>query len=67
LIDQFNPGEEVNVLFNIRGREYNGRYFVNLQAWKINHVTETINEGQDNIAGKEFITPEKEDDDGMPF
>lgn len=35
LLDSFSLGQEVTVSFNIRGREYNGRYFNNLAAWKI--------------------------------
>ncbi|MEP4484167.1 MAG: DUF3127 domain-containing protein [Halioglobus sp.] len=35
LLDTLEPGQEVTVTFDIRGREYNGRYFNNLQGWKI--------------------------------
>lgn len=35
LLDGLQPGQEVTVTFDIRGREYNGRYFNNLQGWKI--------------------------------
>ena len=35
LLDDLQPGQEVTVTFDIRGREYNGRYFNNLQGWKI--------------------------------
>jgi single-strand DNA-binding protein len=35
LLDNLSEGQEVKVSFDIRGREYNGRYFNNLQAWKI--------------------------------
>ena len=35
LLDTVQEGQEVTVSFDIRGREYNGRYFNNLQAWKI--------------------------------
>ena len=35
LLDSIEEGQEVTVSFDIRGREYNGRYFNNLQAWKI--------------------------------
>ena len=35
LIDKFEKGQKVKVNFNVRGNEYNGRYFVNLQAWKL--------------------------------
>lgn len=35
LLDALKIGQEVTVTFDIRGREYNGRYFNNLQGWKI--------------------------------
>ena len=35
LLDAFKAGQTVTVTFDIRGREYNGRYFNNLQAWRI--------------------------------
>ena len=38
LLDSLQVGQEVTVTFDIRGREYNGRYFNNLQGWKISTV-----------------------------
>ena len=35
LLDAVQPGQQVTVSFDIRGREYNGKYFNNLQGWKI--------------------------------
>ena len=35
LIDKYNIGDRVKVYINIRGREWNEKYFVNLVAWKI--------------------------------
>ena len=35
LLDSIQVGEEVTITFDIRGREYNGRYFNNLVGWKI--------------------------------
>lgn len=35
LLDSFEPGQDVQVSFDIRGNEYNGKYFVNLACWKI--------------------------------
>jgi len=40
LLDSLQVGEEVTVSFDIRGREYNGRYFNNLQGWKIVSATD---------------------------
>ncbi len=35
LLDGFKPGQQVQVNFDIRGNEYNGKYFVNLSCWKL--------------------------------
>ena len=35
LLDGFKVGQEVQVNFDIRGNEYNGKYFVNLSCWKL--------------------------------
>ena len=37
LLDKVRTGDLVKVSFNIRGNEYKGRYYVNLQAWRIEH------------------------------
>lgn len=35
LTDGLSEGDPVKVTFDIRGNEYNGRYYVNLNAWKV--------------------------------
>ena len=35
MLDSFKTGDEVQVNFDIRGNEYNGKYFVNLSCWKL--------------------------------
>jgi len=35
LLDAYTLGEQVKVHFDVRGREWNGRYFTNLNCWKI--------------------------------
>lgn len=45
LISQFGQGQRVTVNFDIRGNEYNGKYFVNLAAWKIQAAGESNNSG----------------------
>lgn len=39
-IQQFNiqMGEELNVSFDIDAREWNGRWFNSIRAWKVDHV-----------------------------
>lgn len=38
LVDGLNPGDPVMVHFDIRGNEYQGRYFVNLNCWRLDRV-----------------------------
>lgn len=63
LLDQFDAGDEVNVQFNIRGREYQGKYYVNLQAWKLDKISADADAGTD----EGFIIPDEGGDDGLPF
>lgn len=35
LLDPYDEGSEVKVFFDLRGREWNGKYFTNLNAWKL--------------------------------
>ena len=34
-MDKYSVGEELDVTFDIRGREYNGKYYNTLNAYKI--------------------------------
>lgn len=38
MIDDYNEADEITVHFNLRGREWNDRFFTNLDAWKIENV-----------------------------
>ena len=35
VLDPYEEGEMVNVHFDLRGREWNGKYFTNLNAWRL--------------------------------
>ncbi|MEM7572301.1 MAG: DUF3127 domain-containing protein [Bacteroidota bacterium] len=35
LLDDVNEGETIKVHFDLRGREWQGKYFTNLNAWRI--------------------------------
>jgi hypothetical protein len=36
ILDNYKIGQGVTVDVNVRGNEYNGKYYVSLQGWKIN-------------------------------
>ena len=52
LIDSYQVGQTVSVEFDIRGREWQGKYFTNLNAWKIQPV-----QGNDGIMGSVKVAP----------
>jgi single-strand DNA-binding protein len=35
LLDRYRPGQRLKVTFDLRGSESNGRYYTDLQAWKL--------------------------------
>jgi single-strand DNA-binding protein len=38
LLDKYSIGEQVRVHFDLRGREWQGKYFTNLNGWRIEKV-----------------------------
>ena len=50
-------GDEIAVYFNVSSREFNGKYYHNLDAGKVEHVDILANEP----------VPVNEIDDGLPF
>lgn len=70
LLDTIQVGQEVTVTFDIRGREYNGRYFNNLQGWKIQSSTAAAApaaEDQPPVADKDVPADFDEYEDDIPF
>jgi hypothetical protein len=65
LLDRFSVGTDVKVSFNLRGNEYNGKYYVNVQAWKI----EPADNVQDSSSPAQASNPEipRADSDDLPF
>jgi hypothetical protein len=45
VIAPYGQGQVVTVSFNVRGREYNGKYYNTLDAWKVQgEATSPVNE-----------------------
>jgi hypothetical protein len=40
MLDAFSEGDSVKVSFDLRGREWNGKYLTNLNAWRIDRSGE---------------------------
>ena len=73
LIDPYKVGDNVKVHFNLRGNEYNGKYFVNLQAWRIEPLSSGVpetDEGSSLDAGgfpEEPMVSGGAEEDDLPF
>jgi hypothetical protein len=65
MLDSLTVGDDVDVSFNIRGNEYNGRYFVNLQAWRIEKGAATTAPAPE--APDTALEPMAEGEDDLPF
>jgi hypothetical protein len=53
-IDNFQVGNPVNVSVNIRGSEYNGKYYTSISGWKIaNYIGDVNNTTQNPAREKE--------------
>ncbi|MCF7817633.1 MAG: DUF3127 domain-containing protein [Kiritimatiellales bacterium] len=70
LLDALEVGQEVTVTFDIRGREYNGRYFNNLQGWKIQAgagAAAPAAAGKPPVSDKDVPADFDEFEDDIPF
>jgi hypothetical protein len=40
IMDNFNEGEKIKVYFDLRGREWQGKFFTNLNCWRVEKLGE---------------------------
>jgi single-strand DNA-binding protein len=72
LLDGFNVGDTVKVYFNLRGREYNGRYYTSLDGWKVEGIgngpsTAQTPSANRNPALRAQPAPIADDSNDLPF
>ncbi len=65
MLQGINPGEEIEVSFNLSSREYNGRYYHNIDAWRINRAAAAVVAAPANEAP--FPSEEDAEEDDLPF
>ncbi len=66
VLDPFNPGDDLKVSFNLRGRKWEKAgtisYFTNLEAWRIEKLnSESSVDPSSSFQNNEAPLPEKED------
>ncbi|MEM6317111.1 MAG: DUF3127 domain-containing protein [Bacteroidota bacterium] len=77
LIDNYNEGDSIRVHFDLRGREWQGKYFTNLNAWRIEAGAAAAPQGPPPSQDGDFPTMENAPaagnntasaaDDDLPF
>ena len=69
LVDGLAQGEEVEVAFNVESREFNGKWYHNINAWKIDKPAEENMPEPPPEFSIEDIPPEPGDDEAndLPF
>ena len=67
LLEGLNAGEDVNVSFSVESREFNGRWYHNINAWKIDRTAaETPGHLPPSFSPND-IPPEPAGEDDLPF
>lgn len=76
-LTQFNPGDHMLVRFDVRGREWQGKYFVDLVAWKLEPATAgapaaapQAEQAPPNVAAFPKVDPvdvNAQEEDDLPF
>ena len=72
LVDDYSEGDQIKVYFDLRGREWQGRYFTNLNAWRIEQPQSSSPAPQAPSAGDSSFPsasdePAQEMEDDLPF
>jgi len=68
ILDTYKVGQDVLVSYNLRGNEYNGKYYVNLNAWRIEsgESVEQATQTKEHPKGHIVVVDEPDSDD-LPF
>ena len=70
VLDKFKVGQTVKVAVNVRGNEYNGKFYINFQGWKIESISGQQSEvDKHESANENSHIPDKKDDGepDLPF
>jgi hypothetical protein len=66
-LESFSIGESIKVSVNIESREYNGRWYTELRAWRLEKVTAGPAVPNDLPPASAIMTDQDEGADDLPF
>lgn len=67
ILDNFKEGDQVRVSFDLRGREWNGKYLTNLNAWRMDAGGGEGNGVQPESSSRSKAAPSGENFPADPF
>ena len=74
VLNFYKVGDLVKIGINIRGSEWKGRYFANINGWNIDKIDSTSLSAQQQMPDREAVNAimanaeqEAEEDDDLPF
>jgi len=69
ILKSLTSGTEINVAFNIESREYNGRWYTDLRAWKIEAAETSASPVSESTVDfiPDPVPPDVEVKDDLPF
>ncbi len=69
IIDPYKIGDDIKISFNLKGRKWNDKYFVNVQAWRIEYASSNTQNNSSPEGYPPPPPPEEEDNfmDEAPF
>ena len=53
MLDDYNEGDTVKVSFDLRGREWNGKFLTNLNAWRIGAASSSESQAANDKSSSE--------------
>lgn len=67
LLNNYSEGDDVTVDINLRGNEYNGKYYVNIQAWRIGSNSTDGNKVIAQAAKDKAVSVDDVGESDLPF
>jgi single-strand DNA-binding protein len=67
IIDDMNEGDEVKVHFDLRGRQWQEKYFTNLSAWRVEKVSTAQVAEPKKATATATVEPKPEASGDLPF
>lgn len=74
IVDDINEGDEIKVHFDLRGRQWQDKYFTNLNAWRVENLSKASDASPAASGAEEFSdfptandAPAVEAEDDLPF